>query len=349
MGKYGFGLMIGLLVTACAPPPGSQPGSSNAPAQPSGQQVIQQISDGVGEMSTEYREMSRPGKVQAWVDNLIVKEQPGKEMPQVAIMKEGEMAEYLYQRTIRKTEINLRSQRFYEPWILIRTQAGVMGWVHEGGVKFVSPGMDALIGTNNTDPNARTRSMPGTPSAGDMARDFLIVPGKRLGAITLTTSETDLINLYGADNVGRSVVMSAGNKKEDCTVVFAQAREELRITWTDANRIKIKAIYLLYPNSKWVTAQGMQVGISLSELVKINHAPIAFYGFNWDYSGTIVSWKAGALFKYEKHFYAVVAPRKPQNVATLLEKFKGNKEFTSNTEGVENLDLYVERIVVYMD
>jgi hypothetical protein len=333
-------------IAACAPPP-KAPGQAT-PAQP-GQQVVQQISEGVGEISSEFRELSRPGKVQAWVDNLIVKAQPGKEMPQVAVMQEGEIAEYLYQRTVRKSEITLRSQRYYEPWILIRTRDGVMGWVHEGAVKFVNAGLDGLLTSPSqpsTSPNARTRSVDAGPSPGAIARDFLLVPGKRAGQIQLNTSEADLATLYGAENVGRSTIKTPDKSPEPCTVLFPESKDEVRITWKDEDRTKVKAVYFEKSGGKWVTAQGLQPGISLAELTKINESPLVFYGFNWAYSGTVNSWKKGALSKYEKHFYVTLSP--PKGVA-IPPAFKGEKLLNSNAEGVDALGIKVERVVLYLD
>ena len=126
------------------PPPdqaGGTPSSNSQPTHPSAGEVV----EGLQAISEDVAELARPNKVQAWVDKLIVKAQPGKDMPQVATMEEGEMATYLYQRTVRKESFNLRGQQFNEAWILINTQNGVMGWVHEGGVRFVNPALEQSI------------------------------------------------------------------------------------------------------------------------------------------------------------------------------------------------------------
>ncbi|TAE47618.1 MAG: hypothetical protein EAZ89_17420 [Bacteroidetes bacterium] len=332
-----------MLLVGCQPP---QPGAG---ATGTGTQspAVNTLVQGLDNVSTELQEMSRPNKVQAWVDELIVKVQPGKDMPQVATMQEGETAEYLYQRTIRRTEFTLRGQRFYEPWILIRTKAGVMGWVHEGGVRFLGNDLnDLLVGKqSNTDPNARTRSTDPKAEV-PPSEDRRLLPGRQVGAIRLSTTEEDLIRIYGPENIGRSEVLLPGNQKEGCTVVFPGLNDELRITWKDDSRSKIKAIYLDRGNSSWLTSQGIGVGTPLSELVKANRAPVSFYGFNWEYGGVISSWKSGTMAPYEKKCYAVLAPRKQ---GTDLSRYAGNQAFTSNAPDLDKLDLAISRICVYLD
>jgi hypothetical protein len=328
-----FPLLL-LLLPGCVQPSQPAGGGGNPPAE---------LVRGLDNVSTEVQELARPKLVQSWVDNLIVKAQPGKDMPQVALLREGETAEYLYQRTIRKSEFVLRGQRFYEPWILIRTQAGLMGWVHEGGVRFLGEDLRDLLGNPAPQPNARSRQPEQQPAP---SQDRLLVPGKKAGAITVSTSEEDLVKRFGLDQVGRGEVLTSGQQKEACTVLFPDSNDELRITWKDESRKRVKAIYLDRPRSNWRTAQGLSVGLKLTELAKINEAPLSFFGFNWEYGGTVSTWKNGTLAPFQKHFYAVLSPGRQDEA---LSRFSGNQVFTSNAQGLEALDIAVHRIVVYLD
>ncbi|MEO1804147.1 MAG: hypothetical protein AAFU33_05015 [Bacteroidota bacterium] len=312
-----------------------------------GSGATSQLNDGfveeLVELGTEVQEMAKPNKVRAWVSKLIVKAQPGKEMPQVGLMEEGEVAEYLYQRTVRKSEFSLRGQRFYQPWILIKTQSGVMGWVHEGGVSYLTPDYEQIL---NDLLNTKTNARQAAPK--DPAVDRLIVPGKQFGAIKLNTSESELISIYGPTRVARGEVSVPNNKRESCTVVFPRTKDEIRITWKDDTRSKVKAIYLGESGSSWYTSQGLGVGISLLDLIKANKAPIEFYGFGWEYGGTIETWKNGTLQSRSKYFYVRLAPGRsvPDSKVT---PFKSKQLFTSNDPGVEDLDIRVTRLVVYLD
>ena len=347
--RFSLLLAISLAVFACEPPPNGQGGQTGQPALPNiniDDKTIGNLVDGFNELSQEFTEMNRPAQCQAWVENLIIKAQPGKDMPQVGTLKEGEVVEYLYQRTVRKTEFKLRGQRFVEPWILIKTKDGLMGWVHEGGVRFVEANFLELLLGPVANPNANQRTR-GPQAVSNDASNHLIVPGKSVGPIKLTTSETELISIYGPGNVSRGSVTKPGGGQEACTIVGTGTAAEIRITWKSDQRDRIKAVYFLQPKSPWYTQQGLHVGMPWLDLIKSNQAPVSFYGFDWDYSGTISSWRGGKMARYEKYFYVVLQPQQAPEV--LMRKFQGNQVFTTNAEGVPGLNLAVQQIVVYLD
>lgn len=345
-------LLLAGLTFGCEVPQG-QNGQPQVQLPQLNEDVVGGIMEGVAELSSEFNELTRPDQVQAWVDQLIVKVQPGKEMPQVATLAEGEMAEYLYQRTVRKSEYKLRGQRFYEPWILVKTQDGVMGWVHEGGVRYVGPDLQKMLKdlgaatTGETRPNARTRG----PAPGSIipAENRIVIPGKSVGPITQHTSEIELGRIYGANHIGRSAVTGPEGQTMEATAVFPGSTDEIRIVWKDSERTQIKAIYFDKINSTWYTPQGLTVGLPLVELTKVNKAPVHFYGFNWSYGGTISGWAKGALASQAKHFYAVLSPHPSRAKSQQAQKFSGNQYFNTNQEGVEELGAYVKRMVVYLD
>lgn len=338
-------LIPAIVSVSCVPPQGKNGSEGQIGLN---EETIGNLMNGFQNVSTEFQELSKPKQVQAWVDNLIVKAQPGKDMPQVAVMREGETAKYLYQRTVRKSEYILRDQRYIEPWILIETKEGLMGWVHEGGVKYIGTDLQNLLSpattTTTTNPNARTRSADPAPVE-NPAQSRLFIPGRAVGPITVNTTEQEIMGIYGPTNVTRGVI-ELPEKKDACTIVMGGTPDEIRITWKDEASTKVKAVYFLQPNSRWFSRDGLSVGISLSELTKVNKSPIRFYGFDWNYGGTVSSWKTGKMRPYDKFFYVVL---EPSVKGPAIKDFKGNKEIDSNTKGLENLGIYVKRIVVYLD
>ncbi|MEL6194335.1 MAG: SH3 domain-containing protein [Bacteroidota bacterium] len=334
--------------TACEPyiPPGQAEKLKQDP-------LVNEVLEGIGDLSNEAKELSQPNRVEAWVDKLIIKSQPGQDMPQIGTMKQGEVAEYLYQRTMRKSTFSLRGQRYHEPWILIKTASGTMGWVHQGGVRFIRPDLNGLLtglgDQLSTAPVSRSIGPAGTTTA--TSQEWMVIPGKYFGNIEVNTSENDLIQLFGASKVQRGKVTTSGKKTESCTIVFPGTYDEIAITWKDNSRSKVKAVYLLSSDSKWYLPRQISVGMSLSELTKANQGPLTFYGFGWEYSGTVNEWGKGQFAKYAKNFYVTLEPAQPSRVKNLLKSYKGNgdKTFSSNIEEVEQLGLVIERIVVYLD
>ena len=57
----------------------------------------------------------------------------------------------------------------------------------------------------------------------------------------------------------------------------------------------IQEIRVRAPGSRWRDASGLRMGMTLSELVALNGAPISFYGLEWDYGGTVQDWHGGRL------------------------------------------------------
>ena len=199
-------------LSACEPyiPPGQAEKLKQDP-------LVNEVLEGIGDLSNEAKELSQPNRVEAWVDKLIIKSQPGQDMPQIGTMKQGEVAEYLYQRTMRKSTFSLRGQRYHEPWILIKTAAGTMGWVHQGGVRFIRPDLNGLLtglGDQLTSPVTRSIGPAGTVEG--TSQEWMVIPGKYFGNINVNTSENDLIQLFGASKVQRGKVSTTGKNTESC-------------------------------------------------------------------------------------------------------------------------------------
>lgn len=57
----------------------------------------------------------------------------------------------------------------------------------------------------------------------------------------------------------------------------------------------IQELRVRAPGSRWRAASGLRMGMTLSELVALNGAPISFYGLEWDYGGTVQDWHGGRL------------------------------------------------------
>ncbi|MEL6253053.1 MAG: hypothetical protein AAFR87_13650 [Bacteroidota bacterium] len=338
--------LISLGFYGCEPiVPGSQSGNNSSGKST---EITEPLSNLIGiaeNFSVEAQELSKPGKVRSWVDGLIVTQQPGMRELEVGKMKNGEEAEFLYQRTLRKVKRNLRGQDFYERYILIRMKDGQMGWVHEGGVRYIRPAFENLINellTNPSDPNKRTRGPGVSPSM-----DYMVIPGQRVGPIRKSTSEQDLLQIYGAGQVHRGYVATYDNPQRECTVVYPATPNEIKIVWENADRSRIKEIHFLKESSNWFTPEGLTTGMDFSEVIKANKAPISIYGFKWEYSGTVNSWGKGSISRYNNKFYTVFSPRIP--IAQVPAKFIGNKVLSSNATDLDAIYPYLEKMVVYLD
>jgi len=337
--------LISLLFSSCEPYVNREGSSSTQTGEGLTQtEPLSNIIEFAENFSVDAQELSKPNKVRSWVDGLIVTQQPGMKDLEIARMKAGEEAEYMYQSTLRKVTRNLRGQNFRERYILISTKDGQLGWVHEGGIRYVRPAFENLVEQFLTpsDPNKRTRG-PAVPPA----MDFRIIPGQRVGPIRKSSSESDLVEIYGAGQVHRGYVASPENPSIPCTVVMPATPNEIRIVWENEERKGIKEIHFLKENSNWFTPEGLTSGLDISEVIKANKAPISFHGFNWKYSGTVSSWGKGSMSRYSQKFYAVLKPRIP--IAQVPSRFIGDKVLSSNMTDLDGAYVYLEKLVVYLD
>lgn len=91
--------------------------------------------------------------------------------------------------------------------------------------------------------------------------------------------------------------------------------------------------------SKWILPYGLKIGMSLSDLIKVNSRSIKFYGFEWDYAGEIDDWNNGELANKNIN----ISLSADDNAENYID-FMGSKIFSSNDSGINKLDLHVASI-----
>ena len=339
---------------ACRPTP-TKKKEDGSPATPTTDRGIEPKTDEdesdaalrhTGEEVVEYNEMTKPKRVRCWVDGLIMKQFPGNDMPKVGTMRLDEEAGYLYQRTARLSEYVFRGQKFTDAWYLVQNKAGIMGWVHGGGLKFVETSPEVIRGNEGqTDANARKAENGNLPTE----NDWVFLPGKRIGSISRNTSEEKLVSLFGPNNLKRGKVVTIGAATEACTYIYKDTPDEIALTWKDDTRTKVKAVYMGTFGGKWHSPSGIKIGMSLGDLAKLNEAAILFYGFAGEYSGTISDWKKGKISPATKGFYLVLHYDENKSSKEFLAQVKQEKTFNSNAEPFRHVEVYIKRIVVYLD
>ncbi|MEM9916651.1 MAG: SH3 domain-containing protein [Bacteroidota bacterium] len=80
--------------------------------------------------------------IYAWVEKLRLRAEPDTRGDILAELKEGEQLTYLNEKTPATEKVSLRGQIYDEPWLKVRNQSGITGWVYGGGVKFYKPKVD---------------------------------------------------------------------------------------------------------------------------------------------------------------------------------------------------------------
>lgn len=193
------------------------------------------------------------------------------------------------------------------------------------------------------------------------AEDWLIVPGERVGKITATSTEADLIAAYGAENVGDAEFYLGEGEMEMGTGLFSgDESKALRILWEDpATKVRPVSIQLTGAKSTWKTVEGISLGTPLTKVQELNGKPFKLFGFEWDYGGTLSEGNNGnikglAHEDLEKGFQPAYLSLtfqpdfegKPDFPQEQYAQVAGDSEFSSDNPVMQELDPVVYSIHV---
>ena len=127
--------------------------------------------------------------------------------------------------------------------------------------------------------------------------DRFLVTDSFWGLITAASGIDDLRSVYGNSNlVDERICGAECIDSVDVTFLYRGTKNEATIYWKDSAYHKLISFVESYGDgSDWHTPTGIRIGSGFSELLKLNGKKINFYGFGWDYGGSISSYNGGAL------------------------------------------------------
>lgn len=197
--------------------------------------------------------------------------------------------------------------------------------------------------TNPRD-SVKQQPPPSQPDKADPA-DRIIEPATRVGPITRSSSEQDVIAMFGKANVVATDIQVGEGETVPGTTVFAGTANEMEIEWKN-DRKNPERITFRQKGSQWKTAEGIAVGMPIDEVARINGRPFLITGFEWDYAGRSISWEGGKL---PKELQIDFDPTKEVS-ATEYEKVIGSEgKFSSSHQVISTMGLVVEAIFVRWD
>lgn len=135
--------------------------------------------------------------------------------------------------------------------------------------------------------------------------DFAIVPGERVGLITLDKStQAAVLTAYGDSARIDSIYLVEGMTAPGVVVFPDNPLKMLEIYWDqeiDPLRpalVRISGAGPANGGSVWNTVDGITIGTSLEEVEQLNGKPFDLYGFDWDYGGLVTDWNEGKQSPY---------------------------------------------------
>jgi|SRR6185436_20673498 len=152
-------------------------------------------------------------------------------------------------------------------------------------------------------------------------------------------SEQVLVRAFGRENVVKGMVYVAEGEEVPGTVVFPKDRSRrLEVVWRD--------------QSRRVTVARIRNGLSLGEVEKLNGRPFSLYGFDWDYGGTVTSWRGGRLngigpdCALQVPFERTVPERVTSAQQSALDSTSGDHEILSSSSALKAFPVSVNEIVI---
>lgn len=192
-----------------------------------------------------------------------------------------------------------------------------------------------------------TKEKPFNPRAIDASKEIFnwtMVPGSQVGLIKKSFTEADIIKAYGKENVARKEIGLGEGEMTKATVLFPKTENELFITWEMGKEYQnIDEILIENPEASWTTNQGIGMGTTLEELVKINGKDFKFAGFEWDYSGFTNDWQGGII---DKNLVVFLDPSDPEKIYPDL---LGDTLFLSNHPKAKAAGLKVRTMIIRFD
>jgi hypothetical protein len=127
--------------------------------------------------------------------------------------------------------------------------------------------------------------------------DSLLVTDSTWGLISESSTMESLQAAYGKEKLeDRRVCDMECQDSINITVLYPGTNNEATIYWQEnAYHQRIARVECYWDSSGWHTDKGIRMNSTLSELLNINGKTINFYGFGWDYGGTITSFNEGTL------------------------------------------------------
>lgn len=154
----------------------------------------------------------------------------------------------------------------------------------------------ASAGPDSTPAIAKPSATTPAPSQAPVlapATDYILP-----GALASDTGLEQLRQLFGPANVriDERLLDDEGEPFRGVVLFADDPGRRAQVHFSDPAQLRgLYYVSVREAGSRWRLDNGLRVGMSLAELVRLNGGPIRFSGFGWDYGGTVTAWNGGRL------------------------------------------------------
>ena len=128
-------------------------------------------------------------------------------------------------------------------------------------------------------------------------QDWSIVPGERVGPITVATVRSDLDRDFPKGAVEDDQIELDEGMLEPATLVYRKdPSQTLAVAWKDGHP---RQVFICFGRRrgacKWETRDGIRIGTRLNDLERMNGRAFTISGFGFNYGGNVLAWDGGKL------------------------------------------------------
>jgi len=168
------------------------------------------------------------------------------------------------------------------------------------------------------------------------------------------TSEGALRRHFGPSQVRRELIHVGEGERESGSVIYPnEPRLTLLVLWKDSVGRRNPSSLRLRDRSRQVIYDGIGIGTTLKALERLNGRPFQLAGFDFDYSGTVTSWRGGRLEKVSgpaceiKVRLLPVLPKSPSRQQLAAgEATEGDRDFESANPNMQLLNPRVYEVLL---
>ncbi|NJN22934.1 MAG: hypothetical protein HC812_19370 [Leptolyngbya sp. RL_3_1] len=207
---------------------------------------------------------------------------------------------------------------------------------------------EAATSTPETVPETVVTPLPDAADAVPTAlANTEIIPGERFGPVSPETSRADLVALFGPDALEDVAVAAGEGTTEPGTRVDLGPEQSFSVVWVDDTQTR--PLLVKDFGSVWRTPAGIGLGMTAAELEAVL-GPFDFYGFGWDYGGTVVL-EGTALDEDYGLLIIRLQPDSDGNTApsASLQAVMGDRIFNSTDVNLSELGVTVDMMILYLN
>lgn len=152
-----------------------------------------------------------------------------------------------------------------------------------------------------------------------------IVPGERVGPVTRTSTEVQLLRELGSEAVVADVDVGEGMYERGLIVYPNDPQRKLAVVWnreSPPHPASIQICYQARERCTWRTREGVTFGTTLEQLVRLNGRDFLFVRWGSDVGGNVTSFRTGNLARFDREggrLWLSLQPR-PDVKLTLAEE-----------------------------